>query len=45
MSWSSVAVCLSVTIPALGRLEEEGHTFGAILSYMRPVLKGLNKVT
>lgn len=45
MSWSSVAVCLSVTIRALGRLEEEGHTFGAILSYMRPVLKGSNKVT
>lgn len=39
------AVCPSVTISALRRLEEEGHKFEAILSYMRPVLKGLNKVT
>ena len=36
---------LSVTIRVLGRMEEEGHKFGAILSYIRPVLKGSNKVT
>lgn len=45
VSWSSLAVCPSVAVPALGRLEEEGHKFEAILSYRRPVLKGLNKVT
>lgn len=45
VSWSSLTVCPSVAILAFGRLEEEGHKFEAILSYKRPVLKGLNKVT